>query len=543
MIQSMGGFCMYLSKKRIVFAASCIVIGYTVLAAKLAASMCRSSEQTALYQRQFTITAGRAEGTIYDRNFQPLANGKTVFRAVVKPVQTAQAEVLPHVLDVGEFIEGVRSCEPFVCTVDTECFQSPDIFAFSVSGQADDTLYAPHVIGYTVDGKGVTGLEGDYDAVLRGEQDAASVTFTVDALGNVLNGIPAQVQLPQGKNSGVVTSLDRRIQQICEEKGSVLEKGAVVVMEVQTGDILGMASFPTFSPEHLEDALASEDSPLINRCLYSYSVGSIFKLVTCAAAYEQGLTAYKTICKGSISVKEQIFHCHQLEGHGMMDMKHAMITSCNCYFIALSKMLKPEVMRETAQKFGFGTQIVLSADIASASGVLPTPEELELPAERANFSFGQGFLTASPLQVTQMTCGIANNGDMPLARLILGYTTDGCTTANPKPVMYAKSIRREAAYYLQDMMTAAVNESETSNARPRNVYAAAKTSTAQTGRFDAQGEEYCHGWITGYFPAENPRYAVTVLAEDGGYGNDAAAPVFREIAEAIMDEEIQGGIS
>ena len=85
------------------------------------------------------------------------------------------------------------------------------------------------------------------------------------------------------------------------------------------------------------------------------------------------------------------------------------------------------------------------------------------------------------------------------------------------------------------MMRATIYENENSNAAPRNIYAAAKTSTAQTGRFDEDGEELCHGWITGFFPANRPRYAVTVLAEDGGYGNDSAAPIFREIAEKIMD--------
>ena len=83
-------------------------------------------------------------------------------------------------------------------------------------------------------------------------------------------------------------------------------------------------------------------------------------------------------------------------------------------------------------------------------------------------------------------------------------------------------------------MIAAVNQNPHSKAVPETVFAAAKTSTAQTGRFDATGTELCHGWITGYFPIDKPRYAVTVLAEDGGYGNDAAAPIFAALADGIM---------
>ena len=92
----------------------------------------------------------------------------------------------------------------------------------------------------------------------------------------------------------------------------------------------------------------------------------------------------------------------------------------------------------------------------------------------------------------------------------------------------------ETAAELRLMMTKAVYSNPGSNAAPRYVRAGAKTSTAQTGRFDQEGNELCNGWITGFFPCNTPHYAVTVLCEDGGYGNDCAAPVFREIADGIM---------
>ena len=212
-----------------------------------------------------------------------------------------------------------------------------------------------------------------------------------------------------------------------------------------------------------------------------------------------------------------------------------MINSCNSYFIQLGQLLHPAFMRETAQNFGFGTQIPLSHSIISASGTLPTLKELNYPAEMANFCFGQGLLTATPLQVAQMTCGIANDGKMPIAKLIQGITADGKTLTEQKNApVYARALKKNAAYYLQDMMIAAVNENENSRAVPETVFAAGKTSTAQTGRFDQNGTEYCHAWITGYFPIDNPQYAVTVLVEDGGYGNEAAAPVFKNIADSIM---------
>jgi penicillin-binding protein 2 len=98
-------------------------------------------------------------------------------------------------------------------------------------------------------------------------------------------------------------------------------------------------------------------------------------------------------------------------------------------------------------------------------------------------------------------------------------------------------ISEETAWELRKMMIGAIYGNENSKAAPQYVRAGAKTSTAQTGIFDENGEELCHGWITGFFPASNPRYAVTVLAEHGGYGNDSAAPIFKEIVDEMMNRK------
>jgi len=163
-------------------------------------------------------------------------------------------------------------------------------------------------------------------------------------------------------------------------------------------------------------------------------------------------------------------------------------------------------------------------------------DELEVPAELANFSFGQGKLTATPLQITQLSCTIANDGKMPVLRLVKGITLDGITVENEKPCQISQVIKKETAQKLKLMMISAVSNNEQSNAKTMNTTAGAKTSTAQTGRYDENGNEYCHGWITGFFPAYKPKYVLTVLVEDGGFGNDTAAPVFRSIADEIMEK-------
>lgn len=525
--------------RRATLVSALLVMSFTLLVVQIGLHMHDGGyEQAAIRQSQTVVTAGTAGGTIYDRNGVPLVNRSTAYYAAVVPTAAAVAEVLPHAEEMAPLLEGIRSHAPFCVRVDTDAFSDPDILTLSLPDRSGGGTLAPHVIGYVRDGAGVTGLEADYDRLLRGEPDTASVTYTVDARGNVLEGVAPVVVPATQYRAGIVTTLDAEIQALCEAQP--VEKGAIVVMDVETGDVLAMASFPTYDPDDLAAALDDPDSPLIDRCLYSYSVGSIFKLVTCAAAYRQHLTRFQNVCTGKTSVSGQVFRCHDWRGHGPLDMEHAIVWSCNTYFVDLSTLLDAALMRETAQDLGFGTQIALTSSLVSSPGTLPTMQDLALPAEMANFCFGQGLLTATPLQVTQMTCGIANDGDMPLARLIRGQTDDGVHIENEKAPVYAKALNRNEAYFLQGLMIAAVNENPNSNAVPSNCFAAGKTSTAQTGRYDKEDAELCHGWITGFFPIESPKYAVTVLCEDGGYGNDCAAPVFRAIAEAVTARDMAG---
>lgn len=307
-------------------------------------------------------------------------------------------------------------------------------------------------------------------------------------------------------------------------------------MDAQNGDILALCSFPSYTVSTLAEALESPDSPLINRALYAYPVGSIFKLIPAACALSQNLSNFQYNCTGSISIYDQIFHCHDRSGHGLQDLQAAMIHSCNPYFIALSQRLSAATLYQTAQNLGFGTSISLTESIAADSGILPNLQDLQIPAEKANFCFGQGMLTASPLQVARMTCAIANGGNLPQARLIRGISKDGVSVEQENQSVSTPALSEKTAAALQDLMIAAAYGSDTFQGVPEHVTVGAKTSTAQTGRYDENGVEYCHGWITGFFPTSQPRYVVTVLAEDAGYGNDAAAPIFRTVIEQIVQQ-------
>lgn len=494
----------------------------------------REYVRTAAESSFVTIQAGDTAGTIFDRNFQPMTNAEMGIVAVAVPSEVSLAELKKYAADMAELETLYEKGAPFAFECIEKGRESQGLTFFEIPERYSEKIPAPHIIGYISDGAGVSGIEYAYDKLFRTGNVENSVTYSTDGHGNILIGGGKNVIRSTKQKTGIVTTLDSEIQEICEKAGSKLKKGAVVVSDVKNGDILGMASFPQYDINDLSAAFESEDSPMINRCLYSFSVGSVFKLVTACEGIDEGLTEFMCSCRGGQTMGELTFGCHNRSGHGIQNMSEAMTNSCNPYFISLSQCLDLTKYRSLAYNMGFGREIHLATGIISSAGVLPSVEELLVPAELANFSFGQGKLTATPLQINQMTCAIANGGELIMLRLIRGATVDGETVGNEKPPLSSRVISEETAKQLRKMMIGAIYDNENSKAAPTLVRAGAKTSTAQTGIYDENGEELCHGWITGFFPASAPRYAVTVLAEHGGYGNDTAAPVFREIADEMM---------
>jgi penicillin-binding protein 2 len=523
-------------ENRIILVIAVFFIMFTLLGMNYyALSVKQTSVRAAEKNAQLTINAGESQGTIYDRNMNPLVNTRTICRAVVVPSAVNADEIAAYAADSEDFCRKYSEGQPFVfeCAENTPESDGLTVFRIPERYSADRT--ACHVTGCLSDGHGAEGIEYAFDGILRNQNGENSVTYIMDGFGHVMIGDGKKVRRSSADKGGVVTTIDRDIQRICEDCGKSVKKGAIVAADIESGDILAMASFPSYDIADLEKAVTDEDCPLINRTLYSYSVGSIFKLVTAAEAIEEGMGGMMYDCSGNIDVNGQIFNCHKCDGHGLQDMGAAMTNSCNTYFISLAETLDIGKFRERAYSLGFGRENFLCTGINGSAGILPTVGDLQIPAELANFSFGQGRLTATPLQITQLACTIANNGEMPMLRLIKGLTVDGEYVSGEKLPRVTRVMEEETAVQLRKMMVSAVRDNSNSNARSKKVSVGAKTSTAQTGRFDKKGEELCNAWITGFFPSRKPKYAVTVLIEDGGYGNDAAAPIFRKIAEEVME--------
>lgn len=480
----------------------------------------------------FSCSSG--DGYIYDRNMNPLVNESYKYVSAAVP-EMVGSELIEYAKNRNEFNKGYNSGELFVFECRSDTPESEGVTVFKIPQRYSEEQTACHVIGYTSQGTGVDGIEAAYDSILRCEGIDQCVSYPADGFGNIMRGLDKTVIHPEENKSGVVLTLDKRIQKICEKASLDIEKGAIVVTEISSGDILAMVSVPTYDVNNIADALDDESSPMINRCLYSYSVGSIFKLVTAAEAINENHDMMMWNCEGAVDVNGKNFRCHRLDGHGVQNIVDAMVNSCNTYFINISKFFSAAKFRETAYELGFGREIHLCSGMTASAGVLPSVKELSIPAELANFSFGQGKLSATPLHISQLTCAVANGGKMPVLRLIRGMTSDGEIVENEKSPNYAYAMDESTAESLKNMMISAVYNNENSKATPKKTTAGAKTSTAQTGRYDNIGNEIYNAWITGFFPSDDPQYAITVLVENGGYGNDSAAPIFKKIADSISE--------
>jgi len=264
-------------------------------------------------------------------------------------------------------------------------------------------------------------------------------------------------------------------------------------------------------------------------------MGSSFKCFVAAAALEQRFpAAARYYCGGQMDVSGQVFHCSNGKVHGMVDMTAALAQSCNLYFIQLAREMQPQPALDLLRLFGFGEGTRLAPGIYAARGNMTTQAELTVPGELANFAFGQGKLLGTPLQIAAATACLANGGVYNSPTLVTA-TLDAFGVAEPyvQDRETREVVPPEIAAQVRRMMIAAVETGTGSGAKPETGGAGGKTATAQSGRLGPDGTEILQTGFTGFFPAEQPRYAVTVFRQNGTSGAGDCAPVFKRIADGM----------
>lgn len=504
-------------------------------------SMNGALQQAAQQQSVYTLELGSTRGRIYDRNLSPLTDTEQHNVITVLPTADAVRACAEQISGPQRraALDSAAQGKPFALDLeDGEKVYAMDVENFTVAARLPHNprqQLAVHLLGYqNGDGTGVCGLEGAYDQELAAAGETVQVRYQVNAVGESVEGTGAQIQgSSRPPQKGLVLTLDRRMQKIVQQVGTEqIDRGAIVVMDVDSGAITASASFPQYDPYHLEEALHAPDSPMLNRALMPYCVGSSFKLAVAAAALESGISPdFSVDCVGGITVRQRIFYCHNRAGHRQTDLQRAIEHSCNPYFIRLGQKVGAEKILGMAKALGFGQETSLAPGITALAGTLPQRSDLSNLYELANFSFGQGKLTATPVQVAAMVSAIANGGRAVVPYLVEGSTQDGRTV---EPIVRTAPVQvfsERTASILKNGMIGVVEEGSATMAKPKSGGAGGKTASAQTGSYDEQGEEIVHAWFAGFFPAQSPRYAVVVLIEGGEYGGSVASPLFRQIAD------------
>lgn len=495
-------------------------------------------------QGSYTLPIATTRGMIYDRNMQPLVNKNYEYVASVLPSPQAAAAILP-VLSEEErpaVVERLSQAMPFAMIVPDNGIYAKGVDIFRIPGRYGGYQYAPHVIGYlSGDGvSGVAGIELGYDNELKSSGGKVSCSYNVDAAGHVMSGAAMRVSREnEDPVAGVALTLDKDIQRITQESLEAgCKLGAAVVMEVESGDILAMASLPVFDANDIAASLDSDDAPFINRAVCGYNIGSAFKVLTASAALEKGFSEYREYeCQGLVDVGGVVFRCNNNAVHGLCDMERALKVSCNTYFISLAGELDPDYLLSFCANMGLGKPVSLVTGINTQNGNLPSSTELKNPAALANFSFGQGSSLATPLQMASAVSIIANGGLSVNPRLVLGMTGDGKELLNERKAFVSNEILSEkTAETMRRLMASVVEDGSGRTAKPVTGGAGGKTSSAQTGIMK-DGKEIVHAWFAGFYPAENPKYTIVIFVEGGESGEHAAAPIFKSVADGIAKIE------
>ena len=341
-------------------------------------------------------------------------------------------------------------------------------------------------------------------------------------------------------------TLDARIQTIAERALRAVPRGAAVVIDPGTGDILAMASVPSFdpnikTPEAVLPLAGDETKPLANRAIREAAPGAAFMVVTGLAGGRKGLGDSKISCSGSVFYGDKEMKCWiSAKGgeHGLLSLDDAMKASCGPYFFQYGNKAGIADIVHTGKLLGLGMRSGLPLPEEEA-GILPGPEWLRTvsPEGRwsmgytANVSIGQGSVTATPLQMAMVAATIGNGGRSFFPRLLLN------DPVRLRVDLRAEGWKAEQIEVVRRGMWRVVNEGGSTGARARipEVSVAGKTGTAQSWR-DHRGERVKdnHAWFIAFAPYENPKFAVCVFVEGARSGGGVSAPIAgRILAECL----------
>jgi len=393
--------------------------------------------------------------------------------------------------------------------------------------------------GYkTRDIVGFGGVEEKYDYLLR--QEAGGLSVEVDHRGRLVSVLGFK---PPRNGKDIQLTIDLKIQKIVEEnlKG---RNGSAILMDPYSGEIIAMVNNPNFDPSAfvkkseslIHNFFADSDAPFINRAISGvYPAGSIFKLVVATAALETGKINLSTtfFCPGSTYIGKQEFSCW--DTHNQQNLTGAITNSCNVFFYRTGLLTGAQTIYDYAIKFGFSHPSAIDLPY-EAGGFVPSPLLKKIykfknwfDGDTANLAIGQGELLVTPIQIIRMMTVFANKGTLVTPYIVKAI--DGQDITNLKRRAVRLSLKDSTINYIRQGLRGVVADPNgTANVLSGlPVSVAAKTGTAQVPR----GQP--HGWFTGFFPYQAPKFVICVFLEHGGSGH-ASSLVAKQIIEGMIKE-------
>ena len=426
---------------------------------------------------------------------------------------------------------------------------------------------------------GKTGVESLFEEYLRGKNGTKQIDMAVDGT------ITAEVVKEEAiAGSNVVLTIDSKLQKVAEDAlAANIEKiknggfgktydakgGSCVVMNVKTGEVLAMASYPDYNPQSFANGISNEEwisysqndsYPLLNKSIQSsYEPGSIFKMVTAIAGLESGnITLTEKINDTGQYVKygekrNCWYYTDYHRGHGYLNVVGAIEKSCNYFFYETADRMGIDVLDKYARYFGLGkkTGIELPSEV---SGTLASKEYVKSvnlpwnPGDTINASIGQGYNRFTPLQMTKYISMIANGGnDIDVSIIKTIQNVDGTEVSKEEIQKYAneklgltEDTNNEEITLNQEYLNAvkegmkSVTSGESGTAYVRfkdfNIEVGGKTGSAEAG-VDKNNKEVVNAWFAAFAPYNDPEIAVVVMVENGGHGNYTAEAVREIMAE------------
>lgn len=516
-------------------------------------------KQKAQNQSTEKIDLNSGRGIIYDRNGKPLTDVKKNKIIIVEKERLFNDESTKTVvkratgLDEAQIYKNIEDqkyssvvklpIKTLDKTIEENLKEKNILVEEETLRYSPDGLMAS-TIGYVSgDNEGICGIEKSLDYLLKDSNERYVSAFRAGQSGNVgkdkvsiLKGSVKTV-IDNENNQNVKLTIDKDIQKIVENITKKEENPtSVVISDIKTGEILAMSSMPTFDPDNISKSIEENEKnnngAFYNRAVQvTYPPGSVFKIVVLYAALEAGVVDenYTYTCTGKTNIgnTDEILKCHKLDGHGLESLQQVFSNSCNPAFLDIAMKVGKEKILIAAEKLHLGEEIDTGLEEEKTGSI---PKDISI----RNLAIGQGSMEFTPLEINQLTQIVSNNGSYkPL------YLYDSIVDENKdiiKLFKQSKSSEIISPYtmtIIKEMMKNVSKEGTAKELKDLEGGSGVKTGTAQSS---LSGAKITHGWITGFYPENNSKYAITIIVEGKEGKSKSAVPIFNEICKEINNK-------